>query len=317
MSRRWAWSYQAATKHGGQLAEENSREKQVSGTAMATAFVRALAAHDPRKEIRGQDYLAEIFLDEDQKKPLRDPSARRWVMANRLAPGAYEFMLARTAFFDRLVEHALKENIAQVVLSGAGYDSRPYRFREVIQATRIFELDAPPTQQRKQACLQRAGIPISGQIHYVAIDFEKDDWRDALLAAGFDRAQPALFIWEGVTYYLSGAAVDRMLAFVRSHSPFGSSIGFDYAALSAAALSETGAQELRQHLQSKYSSEPAKFGIPSGQIEAFLAGRGFGVLEHLTAADMDAKYLSPDSHSRLGQVPSLFCLVHAMVTRNL
>jgi len=298
------------------MMEKSSLEQQASGTAMATAFMRALAVHDPREELRGNDYLAEVFLDEQQKRPLGDPTARAWLMKNRLAPGAYEFMLARTAFFDRIVEQALKENIAQVVLSGAGYDSRAYRFGEFIQDTRIFELDAQPTQQRKQTCLQQAGIPISKQISFVVINFEMDDLRNALLAAGFDREKKTLFVWEGVTYYLSGEAVDQLFAFVRSNSPAGSSIGFDYASLSAEALSEAGAKELRQHMQSRYPSEPTKFGIPSGQIEAFLVERGFELMDHLTAADMQAKYLSGGSTSDLGRVPSLFCLAHAAVIGN-
>ena len=66
-------------------------------------------------------------------------------MKNKIAPGAYEFMIARTAFFDRIVEQALKVNIGQLVLLGAGYDSRPYRFGKFIQDTKIFELDAKPT----------------------------------------------------------------------------------------------------------------------------------------------------------------------------
>ena len=123
------------------MTEKSSLDNQTSGTATATAFMRALAAHDPRKEMRGNDYLAEIFLEEEQKRPLNESAIRAWVMKNRIATGAYEFMIARTAFFDRIVEQALKKNVGQVVLLGAGYDSRPYRFGEFIQDTKIFELE--------------------------------------------------------------------------------------------------------------------------------------------------------------------------------
>lgn len=295
------------------MTKNNSIENKASGTAMATAFMRALAAHDPREEMRGNDYLAEIFLEEEQKKPLKDSAIRAWVMKNRIAPGAYEFMIARTAFFDRIVEQALKENREQVVLLGAGYDSRPYRFGEFNQDTEIFELDAKPTQQRKKECLQQAGISISQQMSFVPINFETDNLRDALMEAGFSREKKTLFIWEGVTYYLSTEVVDNMLAFVRSNSPSGSSISFDYASLSDEALNEDGAKELRKHMQSQYSNEPTKFGIRAGKIEAFLAERGFEVIEHLTAAEMNEKYLSMGSYSDVGKVPSLFCLVYATV----
>jgi methyltransferase (TIGR00027 family) len=295
------------------MSEKNSLEKQASGTAMATAFMRALASHDPRKEIRGNDYLAEIFLEEEQKRPLKDPAIRTWVMKNKIAPGAYEFMIARTAFFDRIVEEALKENIEQVVLLGAGYDSRPYRFGRFIQDTKIFELDAGPTQQRKRRCLQQAEISIPEGVSFVPINFEKDNLGDALSEAGFGQEKRTLFIWEGVTYYLSAEVVDHMLAFVRSNSPAGSSIAFDYASLSDEALNEDGAKELRKHMQSKYSSEPTRFGIQVGKIEPFLTERGFEIKEHLTASDMNEKYLSVGGSPKVGNVPSLFCLVYATV----
>jgi methyltransferase (TIGR00027 family) len=295
------------------MTEKSSLERQASGTAMATAFMRALAAYDPRKEIRGNDYLAEIFLEKEQKKPLKDLAIRAWVMQNKIAPGAYEFMIARTAFFDRIVEQALKENIEQVVLLGAGYDSRPYRFGKFIQDTKIFELDAKPTQQRKKECLQQAEISISEQISFVPINFETDNLRNTLTEAGFSQEKKTLFIWEGVTYYLSAEVVDNMLAFVSSNFPSGSSIAFDYASLSGEALNEDGAKELRKHMQARYSNEPIKFGIQAGKIGAFLAERGFEVIEHLTAADMNEKYLSIGGYSDIGKVPSLFCLVYATV----
>jgi O-methyltransferase involved in polyketide biosynthesis len=54
-------------------------------------------------------------------------------------------MIARTACFDSLFMAALKYRTPQIVLLGAGYDSRAYRFAESNQSTTIFELDiAPP-----------------------------------------------------------------------------------------------------------------------------------------------------------------------------
>lgn len=295
------------------MTEKSSIETQPSETAMGTAFLRALAVYDPRKEIRGNDTLAEIFLDEKHKQPLKDQASRAWVLKNRVLPGAYELMIARTAFFDRIVERALKENIEQVVLLGAGYDSRPYRFKTLIQDTKIFELDASPTQQRKKERLQSAKISISEQIIFVPINFEKNNLRDALMESGFSREKETLFIWEGVTYYLNQEAIDNMLGFLKSNSPPGSSIGFDYASLSDEALNEDGAKELRVHMQSRYPNEPIKFGIQAVKIKTFLAERGLEVVEHLTASEMSEKYLSIGNYPDVARVPSLFCLVYAKV----
>jgi methyltransferase (TIGR00027 family) len=169
------------------MAENNSLDKKESGTALVTAFLRALAAHDPREKIRGNDGLAEIFLTEEQSRSLRDLAARAWVMQNRITSGAYEFMIARTAFFDQIVEQALRENIDQMVFLGAGYDSRPYRFEKFIQDTIIFELDTKPTQQRKKDCLRQAQISISEHIKFIPVDFDTDSLIEKLIETGFSR----------------------------------------------------------------------------------------------------------------------------------
>jgi methyltransferase (TIGR00027 family) len=290
---------------------KRSVEHQASETAMATATMRALAAYDEKEEIRGRDSLAEIFLTEDRKRPLQDPAARAWVMKNKLTPGAYEFMLARTAFFDHIVEQALRDNLPQIVFLGAGYDSRPYRFQDLIQATRIFELDAQPTQQRKQELLHQASIPIPEHLAFVPINFNTDDLQEVLVRAGYNRNQKTLFVWEGVTYYLSPQAVDDILSFIRSNSPLGSSICFDYAALSPEALSEDSAKKLRERLKSDHPAEPTRFGIREGELESFLSERGYHIIEHLTPQEMEQKYLTLRDGSSAGMLPALFRLVHA------
>ena len=295
------------------MGDDNSLDKQESETAVATAFMRALAAHDTRKEVRGNDNLAEIFLVDEQKKPLRDMMARAWVMKNKVTPGAYEFMIARTAFFDQVVEQSLKENVGQVVLLGAGYDSRAYRFEKFIQDTIIFELDTKPTQQRKQLCLHQAQISIPMQVRFVSVNFGTDDLAEKLIEAGFDKEKRTVFVWEGVTYYLNAEVVNNILTFVKEIAPSGSSICFDYAALSDEALNEQNAKELRDHMRSQHANEPAKFGIRAGEIGLFLADKGFEVVEHLTADEMTKRYLPNDNHIDIGKVPSLFCLVHAKV----
>jgi methyltransferase (TIGR00027 family) len=146
---------------------------------------------------------------------------------------------------------------------------------------------------------------------FAPIDFATDNLSEVLLAAGFARNGRALFVWEGVTYYLSSKAVDDTLGAVRAVSPSGSSICFDYASLSTEALSEEGIKKLGEHMKSEYPAEPTKFGIPEGKLTEFLATRGYDVLESLGPAEMEAKYLTLRDGSTMGRPPSLFSLVHA------
>ncbi len=284
-----------------------------SDTALATATMRALAVRDERAEIRGGDYLAEIFLPPDRVTPLDDPAVRQQILRFKTSPGVYEYMLARTAYFDRVVKDALSQSVPQVVFLGAGYDSRPYRFRDLAASTTIFELDAAPTQARKRELLDRAGIDRPLHLVYAPIDFNVDSVSEVLLQAGFSREAQALFVWEGVTYYLAAQAVDATLAAIKTIALPGSTICFDYGALSPETLGDESAKKLREHMKSNYSAEPTRFGVPRGQMAAFLSARGYTLLEHLDAAEMAARYLTLNDGSLIGQPPALFALVHAAI----
>ena len=296
-----------------QHQEIRSIENEPSETAMATATLRALGAQDERLEVRCPDYLAELFLSEQHKSPLKDRKLRQWVLRNKVAPGMYEFMLARTAFFDQVVEAALRENIPQIVILGAGYDSRAYRFKDLFQDTRLFELDAPPTQKRKREILRQAGIPLPERLVFVPVNFNKDSLKDVLIQAGFCPDRLTLFIWEGVTYYLSSKVVDAMLETIQTISTAGSSLCFDYAALSRESLDKAGVKRLREIMKSKHSEEPTRFGIPEGLIDPFLSRRGYQIKEHLTQVEMEKRYLTLSDGTSAGKPPSLMCFVNATV----
>jgi methyltransferase (TIGR00027 family) len=289
-------------------------EHQPSETAMGAAFLRAMAATDGRTGIRGPDDLAERFLAADHKVALQDGAIREWVLRNRVSPGMYEFMIARTAFFDDMVRGALHRNIPQIVFLGAGYDSRSYRFREHIREARLFELDMPPTQRRKRELLDRAGIAIPDRLAFVPIDFRTDSIGDTLNRAGFERTRETLFVWEGVTYYLPRDVVGKTLTAVRTASSAGSSICFDYAARSPVMMSDPRVKKLRETMQSHYPGEPTSFSLPVGEIEPFLLSKGYRMLEHLDSEEMEKQYLTLPDGSSAGKVPAIFCFVHAAVT---
>jgi methyltransferase (TIGR00027 family) len=225
----------------------------------------------------------------------------------------YEYMIARTAYFDHIVEQALQENIPQIVFLGAGYDSRPYRFRDLIKDTRIFELDIHTTQQRKTQLLHQANISMPKQLILVPVNFNTDNLKDVLLSAGYDQTRKTLFIWEGVTHYLLPKAVDDTLSFIRSNSPPGSTVCFDYTSVSPDMFDQYGVKELRENRRASASGEPSRFGIAKGKIESFLSERGYEIIDHLTAQDMERNYLTLHDGSSAGRVLAIFCFVHASV----
>jgi methyltransferase (TIGR00027 family) len=97
------------------------------------------------------------------------------------------------------------------VILGAGYDTRAHRL-DCLSDRAIYEIDHPTTQADKRAALARAKPPAATAPTYVAVDFERDDLAAALIAAGYRPAQRSMFLWEGVTQYLSSGAIDNTLS---------------------------------------------------------------------------------------------------------
>lgn len=141
-------------------------------------------------------------------------------------PSLLALMTLRTDFFDRTFRDALAR-VEQVVVLGAGWDTRAYRL-PAGRAPRIFEVDAPATQAAKLAALAKSGIDTS-RVTFVALDFNRQSWLDALKAQGFDTGKPTFVLWEGVSMYLEPQAVADTLASVAGMAE-GSAIAFDYLA---------------------------------------------------------------------------------------
>jgi methyltransferase (TIGR00027 family) len=258
-------------------APKHTVEDRPPATAMTVAFCRALAARDERKGITGPDHLAEIFLPEEGKNQLRDTASREWAVNNMVTSPLYGYFIARTAYFDGIFRSALEDGTRQIVLLGAGYDTRSWRFSGLLGDVRVFELDIKSTQESKIAALRAAQMEIPEQVKLVRIDFTSEDLESVLVQAGYDPGQRTLFIWEGVTYYLTEESVNATLRFVHRNSPRGSRLCFDY---------------LIEKLGSVNPDEPFLFWKHPLQMKEMLAGRGYKILEDLDCAGMERRYLT-------------------------
>lgn len=137
-----------------------------------------------------------------------------------------DVIVARTLYIDRIIEKALGR-VGQLVSLGAGDDTRSFG-RLKAAGLQFFELDRAATQRVKRQALQRVGVDAS-HVHFVEVDFSADDWTQALVRAGFEPDRPALFLWEGVTMYLSEAAVRQTLRAIKAVAAPGSTIVCDFA----------------------------------------------------------------------------------------
>jgi methyltransferase (TIGR00027 family) len=222
-------------------------------------------------------------------------------------------MIARTAYFDRLFTDSLKDKITQIVLLGAGYDSRAYRFVNLNQGTKIFELDIAPTQNQKVKCLKKARIEIPAGVKHIPIDFNQESLGDVLKKAGYDHRKKTLFIWEGVTYYLDPDSVDATLEFVSHASHPDSTIAFDYTvSLSNQNLDDYyGAKAFAQTMKEHHGDEALLFSIDDGKIESFLAHRDLELVDHLDNQEIERRLLTDHNGVLIGQPTAHFRFVLA------
>lgn len=284
-------------------------DQKASRTAMFAAIYRYMATKEANPAFRGPDHLAQLFLPARVRFYLRFPAVQR--NACKKVPGTYEYVVARTKFFDWLFRDALEDNIPQIVLLGAGYDTRAIRFRDSIQQTRVFELDAPFSQREKRRYLQKQSIDLPSQLCFAPIDFGKQSLEQALLGAGYDRTKKSFFLWEGVTYYLTEETVRGTLRFIKENSGPGSTVAFDYFYKSAVEGKSRhyGAKQLLAS-GAKFG-EPFLSGIAEGEIEQFLSESGFDILAHYTPAEFEDAFLRDDSGAILGKMYGFACHVHA------
>jgi methyltransferase (TIGR00027 family) len=103
---------------------------------------------------------------------------------------------------------------------GAGYDTRAYGDLAASGVT-VFEVDQAIVQEHKRSMIAAAGIRCEN-VTFVSVDFSVDNLFSKLAASGFDASRKTLFLWEGVSLYLSAEQVAATLAMVKQQAQSGS-----------------------------------------------------------------------------------------------
>ena len=296
------------------------KEGKPSITAELTAAVRAAESLRPKHKRVCYDPLAKKFLGFPFSILAKNRLLVKIVLweVERIAPGIASEVIARTRYIDDRLNACIKDGIRQLVILGAGYDTRPYRFGELKGNVKVYELDFPATQSVKTQRVRKSLGSLPQNVIYVPIDFEKDTLDTKLLEHGYDRKLKTLFIWEGVTYYLTPQAIDSTLAFIAGNSGAGSSVIFDYAFQSLL----DGTSELKQlnlllkayeRVGTAITAEHFLSGFREGTIDNFLLERGFSVKEHVTGEYFEKAYFQGVSQTR--ELSRLGGIIHATVNR--
>ena len=216
--------------------------------------------------------------------PAADEALAADVAAGREAPASrmHDYLAARTSFFDRMVVAAIARDARQIVIGGAGYDGRAFRYAK--PGVRWFEVDHPATQRDKRDRLERLGIA-TPQVRFVAADFTRDPVADRLLAAGLDAEAPSLFVLEGVAVYLAPAVLETVLDQFRQVAAVGSRLAI------SVSLSRDHDADARARFQASVAAlgEPVRSTLDAAQAEDLLASTGWRIMAgHGDPDDQDA-----------------------------
>jgi methyltransferase (TIGR00027 family) len=259
--------------------------------------------------VRNPDWLAAKLVGPDEIELLGDSAIRHvWgqpfelVAQNPEAMGSARAMIVRTRFIDSRLEAAIHEGATQFVVLGAGFDTRAYRFKDLLQNVRVFEVDQACTQVTKKRRVSEIVGSAPDNLAYVTLDFTTDDLNAALTAAGYITNQRTFFNWEGTTMYLPAETVHKTLRWIASNSGTGSTVVFDYTFESVIrslekiknfAIPEHSRKALA-HFNDLISNEPWIFGIPNTGEKRFLEGLGLALRKVLgiTSAEAVDAYLT-------------------------
>jgi methyltransferase (TIGR00027 family) len=218
--------------------------------------------------------------------------------ADRRAPGARTSGIARTRLIDDIVSETLREGLPQVVILGAGFDCRIYRLSGMSSVT-AFEVDHPATVAAKRSRLRTLIEPLPPNVHFVEIDFSRQSLAEVLHLAGFNSRRSTVFLWEGVTNYLTADAVDAVLRYVASCAD-GSRVVFTYVHRGALDGSGRFADASRILNNVARLGEPWTLGLTPEELPSYLGDRGLRLDRDADARHYRSAYFGKAAESMNG-----------------
>ena len=291
---------------------ERRIESRTSRTAEITCLTRAASSLETSSPLRSDDHLAVALLPSVFAVLVRSPLFRQFYRRVFAPAGVYEYVIARTKYIDAVFGHAMAEHFDQVLLFGAGFDTRALRFRAEAARTRVFELDAPYTQQAKIGQYQKRKLHVPSNVVFIAIDFDKDSLPQKLDTSGFQKGSRNLFILEGLLMYLQPGSVRATLQTVGEYAGAASWVVFDYVRASVIRHADSQYGEAALLKTVSRAGEQWRFGIEPSDVAPLLATYGFEVADHKDAQSLEDMYFRDASGRLVARINGTHCIVLAV-----
>jgi methyltransferase (TIGR00027 family) len=258
------------------------------------------------------DPYAVRFLDPEILAWAKNHPAEAHAMAEeieRTMPGWGNAIRGRIRYFDDVVQNAADKGFSQLVILGAGYDTRAYRISTLKGNVRVFEIDRRETIERKTRILTTIFGVVPDHVVFIPHDLGQGLWWPVLEAAGFLPGEKTLFLLEGLVMYLPVEEVRRLLSGIRHKAGGGSAVLFDFVPQSMADGSSDaeGGRNIRDW--TIRIGEPIQSGFADGDIVPFLSGLGYSNVQVIPSREFTQMYYTGKNAGR--KVSGLMSLAYA------
>ena len=276
------------------------KEGRASETAISIAVNTVAASRDPilrRLLSDPEEPYSEWFVIEHSagaRERLAQWKSRPGSMGfwgNIMFPGGRNHIQLRKRWIEAQVRAALGDEMTQVVVLGAGYDTLCLRLSAEHPKARFFELDHPDTQAVKRRTLEgHQALPAN--VMLLPVDFTRESAESRLLdTPGFRRAVRGIWVAEGLLMYLEPDDRDALFRLVSKLGRPGSR--FVFSMVDSRSLSDPQNPVSRTIRMAAYAGEPIRSGQNPRSLGRFLSSRGFRVLSRADHRVLQADYLDP------------------------
>lgn len=247
--------------------------KDVRGTAFVVAEYRAEENREPVPIY--QDPVVGVFLSDASRQAAERVSSR--------FPAVKDMVKTRTRYFDDMLDAQIAAGIGQVVILGAGLDTRAVRKQS--HGVRYFEIDDPATMELKRRCYLDARI--AADVTLISGNYVNDGLIEMLRSNGFNFDVPTYLIWEGNVMYMPLATdthtMRELKQFVKRFR-----LSFDYLSRSVIAKA-TGDGSLTTLVES-FEAMDAPWVSGIDDIHGLARELGLRVVENFTTNDLFQQY---------------------------
>lgn len=293
-----------------------------SEMALAVLMFTSVAGTEQDRKVRVDDPIGPRLLKWSDGKyrigkhnalhsRLFHPLFRR--MIDRSDPGAYGFMTARLVHMDDVVRQEAAAGLDQLVILGAGYDTRAYRMQDDLVDVRVFEVDLPAMSEDKRSRLESALGSVPGDVEYVEVDFTHDNLFERLKGHGYDESARTLFVLCGVSMYLPEETLLELFSQVAAHSAGGSSIVFDYVFDDALIAPERHPGAPKWIERARAAGEELRFGVSPDRVGEVLSGAGLSLVSQADMAELAERYLRRGDGTMMAEPYGFAAVARAVV----